>query len=431
MRQIRSEYEFNEFYEVLKRRGEFDVEILATVTKILQGVKERGDAEVRELTRLFDGITLDSFRLSQDTVDEYAARVDDAFLEALKMAHRRINVYHHKQVESSWNFSDSHGVLGQVIRPLRRVGLYVPGGKAAYPSTVLMNAIAAQVAGVREIALCVPTPHGEINPHVMAAIKLTGITEVYRIGGAQAIAAMAFGTESIKGVDKIVGPGNIYVALAKKLVFGTVDIDMIAGPSEILIVADQSANPVFIAADLLSQAEHDEMASSVLITTSEALAQSVTEELQRQLAALTRKEIASASLSAFGAIVVVDSTERAFDYVNRIAPEHLEIMTEEPEHTLPLIQNAGAIFLGQWSAEVIGDYAAGPNHTLPTGGSARFFSPLGVYDFIKRSSLINLSRNGFNALAAETQLLAQTEGLQGHANAVRVRREDISPAGNG
>ncbi|MBF0338403.1 MAG: histidinol dehydrogenase [Nitrospirae bacterium] len=427
MRHIRSEYEFNEFYKVLKKRGEFDVEILATVTKILQGVKERGDAEVRELTRLFDGITLDSFRLSQDTIDEYAARVDDGFLEALKMSYRRINVYHRRQVDSSWSFEDGHGVFGQVIRPLHRVGLYVPGGKAAYPSTVLMNAVAAQVAGVREIALCVPTPHGEINPHVMAAIKLTGITEVYRIGGAQAIAAMAFGTESIKGVDKIVGPGNIYVALAKKLVFGTVDIDMIAGPSEILIVADQSANPVFIAADLLSQAEHDEMASSVLITTSETLAQSVAEELQRQLAALTRKEIASASLSAFGAIIVVESTEKAFDYVNRIAPEHLEIMTEEPENKLPLIQNAGAIFLGQWSAEVIGDYAAGPNHTLPTGGSARFFSPLGVYDFIKRSSLINLSRNGFNALAAETQLLAQTEGLQGHANAVKVRREDISP----
>ncbi|KJU86715.1 histidinol dehydrogenase [Candidatus Magnetobacterium bavaricum] len=343
----------------------------------------------------------------------------------MKTSYRRIKDYHQRQVDSSWSFKDAHGDLGQVIRPLQRVGLYVPGGKAAYPSTVLMNAIPALVAGVPEVALCVPTPRGEINPYVMAAIKLTGITEVYSIGGAQAIAAMAFGTQSIKGVDKIVGPGNIYVALAKKLVFGTVDIDMTAGPSEILIVADDSANPVFIAADLLSQAEHDEMASSVLITTSETLAGKVSQELQRQLVALTRKDIASASLSSFGAIVMVDSLEKAIDYVNMIAPEHLEIMIDAPEKALPLIRNAGAIFLGKWSAEVIGDYSAGPNHTLPTGGSARFFSPLGVYDFMKRSSLINLSKAGFDALAAETELLARVEGLQGHANSVRVRREDI------
>ncbi|MBF0538020.1 MAG: histidinol dehydrogenase [Nitrospirae bacterium] len=424
MRQISSESQFNDFHGVLKRRV-FGVspDIQRTVTEILQAVQQNGDEAIRGFTQRFDGIDLDSFRLPQETIDEYAAHADERFLDALETSHRRIKDYHQRQVDSSWSFKDAHGELGQVIRPLRRVGLYIPGGKAAYPSTVLMNAIPAQVAGVGEIALCVPTPRGEINPYVMAAIKLTGITEVYRIGGAQAIAAMAYGTQSIKRVDKIVGPGNIYVALAKKLVFGTVDIDMIAGPSEILVVADDSANPVFIAADLLSQAEHDEMASSVLITTSEALARAVSEEIDRQLAQLSRKEIASASLSSFGAIIVVDSLKTAIDYVNRIAPEHLEIMIEEPEKALPLIQNAGAIFLGQWSAEVIGDYSAGPNHTLPTGGSARFFSPLGVYDFMKRSSLINLSKEGFSALAADTELLARIEGLHGHANSVKVRRE--------
>ncbi|MBF0344504.1 MAG: histidinol dehydrogenase [Nitrospirae bacterium] len=424
MRQISSDFEFNEFYKVLSRRAVgYTPDVLESVKDILQAVGSVGDEAVKTYTHRFDCIDIDSLKIPQHTIDDYAQRVEESVIEALNTSHQRIKDYHQRQLETSWSFTDGQTVLGQILRPLQRVGVYVPGGKAAYPSTVLMNVVPAQVAGVKEIALCVPTPSGEINPYVMAAIKLTDVTEVYSIGGAQAIAAMAFGTQSIKKVDKIVGPGNIYVALAKKLVFGTVDIDMIAGPSEILIVADQSANPVFVAADLLSQAEHDEMASSVLITASKELAQEVLNEVEIQLNSLVRKEIARASLANFGAIIIVDSVERAFDYVNKIAPEHLEVMTEAPEKTLPLIQNAGAIFLGQWSAEALGDYTAGPNHTLPTGGTARFFSPLGVYDFIKRSSLINFNKEGFDKLSSATETLAQIEGLQAHANSVRVRKE--------
>lgn len=325
------------------------------------------------------------------------------------------------QKEESWSFSEHETTLGQIVRPLERAGVYVPGGKASYPSSVLMNVIPAQVAGVDEIALCVPTPKGETNPYVMAAIKMVGVKEVYRIGGAQAVGAMAYGTKTIKRVNKIVGPGNIYVATAKKLVFGEVDIDMIAGPSEILIIADETANPAFIAADLLSQAEHDELASSILITDSKALAAAVLHELSIQLALLNRKEIAARSIKNYGAIITTRDLKKAVSLANEIAPEHLEVMTKEPEKLLPLIRNAGAIFLGQWTPEPIGDYIAGPNHTLPTGGTARFSSPLGVYDFVKRTSLLNFSKADFMRLAKPVLDIAGIEGLDAHGNTVRVR----------
>jgi histidinol dehydrogenase len=314
-------------------------------------------------------------------------------------------------------------MLGLLIKPIERVGVYIPGGKAFYPSTVLMNVIPAQVAGVKEIALCVPLSGGKINPGIAAALKLLGLKEVYRIGGAQAIAAMAYGTRTIKRVDKIVGPGNIYVSIAKKLVFGDVDIDMIAGPSEILIIADRAANPSFIAADLLGQAEHDEMASSILITDSELLAKKVKNELGKQLKNLKRKNIAKKSVDKYGAIIITKNLKTAVDMANQIAPEHLEIMTRMPVSFLPKIKNAGAIFLGEWTPETIGDYAAGPNHTLPTCGTAKFSSPLGVYDFIKRSNLINFKKDGFINLARTVESFADTEGLEAHANTIRIRLE--------
>jgi len=298
----------------------------------------------------------------------------------------------------------------------------VPGGKAAYPSTVLMNVIPAQVAGVTEIALCVPTPDGRVNPYVAAAIKLLGVKEVYRIGGAQAVAALAYGTATINKVDKIVGPGNIYVAVAKKIVFGEVGIDMIAGPSEILIIADRTADPSFIASDLLSQAEHDEMASSILVTDSLILAEAVKRDLAVQIKKLKREKIARTSLNKYGAIIITGNIDRAADIANRIAPEHLEIMTRTPSKIVPMIRNAGAVFLGRWTPEPMGDYAAGPNHTLPTGGTARFSSPLGVYDFIKRTSLLDFSRAGFVGLADTVETFADVEGLEAHGYTVRIRR---------
>jgi histidinol dehydrogenase len=316
-----------------------------------------------------------------------------------------------------------------MIRPIERVGVYVPGGRAAYPSTVLMNVIPAQVAGVKEIAIVTPTPQGLLNPYVSAAIDMLGMREVYSIGGAQAIAALAFGTEGIKKVDKIVGPGNIYVALAKKLVFGVVDIDMIAGPSEVLVIADRFQRPDFIAADLLSQAEHDENASSVLITSSIKLAKEVQEEMKRQLKLLKRKDIALRSIKRFGALIVTKDLVEAASIANMIAPEHLELMIEEPRSLLPHIKHAGAIFMGRWTPEPLGDYVAGPNHTLPTGGTARFSSPLGVYDFIKRSSLLEFTEKGFRRLAPLVETIAGVEGLDAHARTIRVRIGKSSPPG--
>ncbi|MEJ5228019.1 histidinol dehydrogenase [Thermodesulfovibrio sp.] len=419
---IRTKENLNRFIKRLDRRSTFQRKIEATVRKILKEVLSKGDTSLVKYNELFDKHTL-PLKVNIEEIKESSKKVSKDVYDAINFAALRIRKFHEKQLESSWQYEEGDITLGQIIRPLERVGAYVPGGKASYPSTVLMNIIPAQVAGVREIAVCVPTPEGELNPVVCAALDILGIKEIYRVGGAQAVAAMAYGTETIKRVDKIVGPGNIFVALAKRLVFGVVDIDMIAGPSEILIIADNSAIPSFVAADMLSQAEHDEMACSVLVTTSEKLALSVKKEIVKQLRQLPKSSIAEKSLKKFGAIVIVNSISEACEVANIIAPEHLEIMTEKPREILPFIKNAGAIFLGQWTPEPIGDYVAGPNHTLPTTGTARFFSPLGVYDFIKRSSLIEVGRDSFLKFASYVDLLANVEGLQAHANTIKIRKD--------
>lgn len=424
MRIIRNKKELAGFLQVLKERASgVSPGIEQRVDAILVDVKINGDAAVLKYTKAFDRLDTKRLRLLPGEISKYAAMADKEVLKALKIAAKRIRAFHEKQKEKSWSFREPGALLGQVIRPIERVGVYVPGGKASYPSTVLMNVIPAQVAGVKEIAVCVPAPGGEINANVMAAISLLGIEEVYRIGGAQAVAAMAYGTKTVRKVDKIVGPGNIYVATAKKKVFGVVDIDMIAGPSEILIIADNSADPVFAAADLLSQAEHDELASSVLITDSKIFADAVEKELQRQVSILKRKEIALKSIENYGAVIITKDIKTAFGISNDIAPEHLEVMTKNPDSFLPLIKNAGAIFLGEWTPEALGDYAAGPNHTLPTGGTARFSSPLGVYDFIKRSSLLSFTGKGFRRLAKTVRTIADAEGLEAHGNTIRVREK--------
>ncbi|MFA4918371.1 MAG: histidinol dehydrogenase [Thermodesulfovibrionales bacterium] len=424
MRIIRNKKELAGFLRVLKERASgVSPEIEQRVDAILGDVKINGDGAVLKYTKAFDRLNTKRLRILPKEISKYAATADKEVLKALKIAAKRIKAFHEKQKEKSWSFYENGALLGQVIRPIERVGVYVPGGKASYPSTVLMNVIPAQVAGVKEIAVCVPAPGGEINANVMAAISLLGIKEVYRIGGAQAIAAMAYGTKTVRKVDKIVGPGNIYVATAKKKVFGFVDIDMIAGPSEILIIADNSANPVFAAADLLSQAEHDELASSVLITDSKILADAVEKELQSRLDMLKRKEIALKSIENYGAIIITKDIKTAVRISNDIAPEHLEVMTKNPDKLLPIIKNAGAIFLGEWTPEALGDYAAGPNHTLPTGSTARFSSPLGVYDFIKRSSLLSFTEKGFRRLAKTVRTIADAEGLEAHGNTIRVREK--------
>ena len=422
MKILKTEREIGAFLAILEDRASGGGRAIEqSVRRILDDVRKDGDSAVLRYTKGFDFAGTTRLSVSPREVSCYAARADKKIIRALKTSAKRIKAFHERQREESWSFTEDGALLGQVIRPIERVGVYIPGGKASYPSTVLMNVIPAQVAGVKEIALCVPAPQGEMNPCVMAAIQLLGVREVWRIGGAQAIGAMAYGTKTVKKVDKIVGPGNIYVATAKKMVFGMVDIDMIAGPSEILIIADNAADPVFVAADLLSQAEHDELASSVLITDSQQVAGSVLAELQAQLDALKRRKIAQKSLEAYGAIIITKDLHKAAEIANRIAPEHLEIMTERPQRMLPLIRNAGAIFLGKWTPEALGDYAAGPNHTLPTGGTARFSSALGVYDFIKRSSILKFSKKGFSNLAETVRRIADAEGLEAHGNTVRVR----------
>jgi histidinol dehydrogenase len=402
---IINENKIETFFARLEKRASLSADednIQKIVRTILADVRKQGDLAVINYTEKFDSIKLKKLLIDAGEIDAAAGKVEKQFLK--------------------WKFTSNGITTGQIIRPLERIGAYVPGGKAAYPSTVLMNVIPAQVAGVMEIALCVPTPSGKLNRYVAAAIKLLGVKEVYRIGGAQAIAALTYGTKTIKKVDKIVGPGNIFVAVAKKMVFGEVGVDMVAGPSEILIIADRSANPKFIASDLLSQAEHDEMASSVLITNSVKLARDVETELKIQLKNLKRRDIAFKSASKYGAIIITKSLGSAVEISNRIAPEHLEIMTKKPSAILPEIKNAGAVFLGQWTPEPLGDYAAGPNHTLPTSSTARFSSPLGVYDFIKRTSLISSSRSGFMNLAGTVETFADIEGLEAHGNTVRVRQ---------
>ncbi len=423
MKILREKNEIESFLLLLKKRaGGVTHAIERSVRSIISDVKKNGDTAVKKYTQKFDNHSF-SLQVKNSEIKGYAKKADKKIVKALELSASRIWNFHEKQREKSWTFKKDGALLGQIIKPIERAGVYVPGGKASYPSTVLMNVIPAQVAGVQEIAVCVPTPNGEINPYVMAAVELLGIREVYRIGGAQAIAALAYGTEVIKKVDKIVGPGNIYVALAKKMVFGEVDIDMIAGPSEILIIADKTADSAFIAADMLSQAEHDEMASSILITDSNELSEAVMDELELQLKQLKRKDIAMKSLTKFGAIIKTKNIRDAISIANEIAPEHLEIMTTNPENDLKSVKNAGAVFLGKWTPEPLGDYSAGPNHTLPTGGTARFSSPLGVYDYIKRTSLLKFEKNGFMRLADIVETIADAEGLEAHANTLRIRRK--------
>jgi histidinol dehydrogenase len=430
MKILKNKEEVKRFILKLQRRVlEPPEDILRAVKSIVEDVRKNGDRALLKYTKRFDGISLKTPLIPEKRIKEAARNVEKDLLRALRIAEERIRRFHERQKERSWSYKDNGAVLGQIIRPIERVGVYVPGGRAAYPSTVLMNVIPAQVAGVKEIAIVTPTPQGLLNPYVSAAIDMLGVREVYSIGGAQAIAALAFGTEGIKKVDKIVGPGNIYVALAKKLVFGVVDIDMIAGPSEVLVIADRFQRPDFIAADLLSQAEHDENASSVLITSSIKLAREVQEEMKRQLKLLKRKDIALKSIKRFGALIVTKDLVEAASIANMIAPEHLELMIKEPRSLLPHIKHAGAIFMGRWTPEPLGDYVAGPNHTLPTAGTARFSSPLGVYDFIKRSSLLEFTEKGFRKLAPLVETIAGVEGLDAHARTIRVRIGKSSPPG--
>lgn len=400
-----------------------------TVAAILESVRTEGDAAVLRFTEQFDRVKLEAggLRVTEAEIRAAYDRVEPAFIEALRRAAGNIRGFHERQKRNTWMDVRPDGtMLGQLYRPLRRVGLYVPGGKAAYPSSVLMNAIPAQVAGVPEIVMVTPASTGGkegIDPYILVAAAEAGISEVYRVGGAQAVAALAYGTATIPPVDKIVGPGNIYVALAKRYVYGVVDIDSIAGPSEILVLADDSADPAYIAADLLSQAEHDEMASSILVTTSSALAEAVRTEVARQLETLPRRAIAEQSIRERGAILLADSDEEAVATSNRLAPEHLELLVKEPFGWFGRIENAGAIFIGPYSTEPVGDYFAGPNHILPTNGTARFSSPLNVDDFVKKSSVIHYSKEALLRDGHDIMTLAKHEGLEAHARAIRIRLE--------
>ncbi|MDO7908503.1 histidinol dehydrogenase [Paenibacillus sp. JX-17] len=414
----------------LKREVEYgSPEQNEAVRKIITAVRAEGDEALLKLTQDFDRVSLNrgQLRVTQEELQAAYGQVEPSFLSAIRQAADNIRVFHQKQKRNSWmDLQPDGSLLGQVVRPLKRVGVYVPGGKAAYPSSVLMNVIPAQVAGVPEIVMVTPPATGGkegINPYTLVAAAEAGVTEIYRVGGAQAVAALAYGTESIAPVDKICGPGNIYVALAKREVYGDVDIDSIAGPSEIVVLADDSANAAYVAADLLSQAEHDEMASAILITSSASLAEAAAAEVDRQLANLPRQEIAAASIQNYGAIIVVDSVAEGIGLVNRLAPEHLEIMVQEPMAVVGMIENAGAIFLGPYSSEPVGDYFAGPNHIIPTNGTARFSSPVDVDDFIKKSSLIYYSKEALLQNGSTIMELARHEGLEGHARAIQVRLE--------
>ena len=400
-------------------------EIHQSVAGILAAVRERGDAALVELTTRFDRVTLTPARLAVTSAEyeEAERRVGEPTLVALRYAAARIEAFHRAAMPKAWTMTDACGSrLGQEVRPLERVGLYVPGGRAAYPSTVLMTAVPARVAGVREIVLVSPpSADGTLNPAVLAAARIAGVTEAYRVGGAQAVAALAYGTESIRRVDKIVGPGNIYVALAKSRVFGDVGIDMLAGPSEVVVIADGEADAAYVAADLLAQAEHDPMARSVLLSPSSGLLDAVERETARQLATLPRREIAASALRDNGALVLTGSLAEAVDVANQLAPEHLELAVAEPEALLTRVRSAGAVFLGRHTPEVVGDYVAGPNHVLPTGGTARFASALSTEDFVKRLSVIQYSTRGLAEAWPHLAELARVEGLQAHSEAARVR----------
>ncbi len=405
------------------RSGEIDRKVTSAVTDILNNVKQNGDDAVREYTLKFDGHMPSKFEISRGEIDSSPDKCDRDFILALYKAADNIRDFHACQKQQSWLEPKQNGViLGQRIRGLKRVGVYVPGGTAAYPSSVLMNVIPAKIAGVKEIVMVTPPQKdGTANPDILAAAKIAGVDRVFLMGGAQAVAALAYGTQSVPKVDKIVGPGNIFVATAKKLLYGTVDIDMIAGPSEILIVADKSANPKFLAADLMSQAEHDKMASAILLTTSEETANETAKELSRQMQTLERRDIIEQSLNDFGAIIVCKDISEAVDFANELAPEHLELAVENPMEYIGRVDNAGSVFLGHYSPEPLGDYFAGPNHVLPTSGTARFFSPLSVDSFIKKSSFIYYTEPALSEAKDDIIKLAETEGLTAHANSIKVR----------
>lgn len=413
--------------ELLKRSPHQYGEYEKTVEEIVTGVRNGKNQALFDYTQRFDGcrLTADTVSVRREEIEAAYEQVDKELIRVMKLAKENIRTYHEKQLRTSWFDAKEDGtILGQKITPLDRVGVYVPGGKAFYPSSVLMNIIPARVAGVRQIIMATPpAADGSVNPATLVAADIAGISEIYKAGGAQAVAALAFGTESIPKVDKIIGPGNIFVALAKKAVYGHVSIDSIAGPSEILVLADETANPRYVAADLLSQAEHDELASAILITTSKTLAGQVSEQVDAFVKELSRKEIMQKSLDQYGYILIAQSMEEAIECANEIASEHVEILTRDPFAVMTKIRNAGAIFLGEYSSEPLGDYFAGPNHVLPTNGTAKFFSPLGVDDFIKKTSIISYSKEALQTVHQDIELFAAQEGLTAHANSIRVRFE--------
>lgn len=413
-----------EFLKKLKERSNnTNKDVTATVSEIINNVMQNGDKAVKEYTQKFDGKAPESFEVSFDEITASTAQCDPEFIATLKKAADNIRDFHERQKQQSWLTTKDNGViLGQRIRGLHRVGLYVPGGTAAYPSSVLMNAIPAKIAGVEELIMVTPPgKDGKPNPDIMAAAAVAGVDRVFLMGGAQAVAALAYGTESVPRVDKIVGPGNIFVATAKKLLYGVVDIDMIAGPSEILIIADETANPRFLAADLMSQAEHDKLASAILITTSKAVADETVKELEQQIKTLSRRDIIEASLNDYGTIIVCDDINKAVDLANDLAPEHLEVCLKNPMEYIGRLDNAGSVFLGSYSPEPLGDYFAGPNHVLPTSGTARFFSPLSVDTFVKKSSFIYYTEDALKNDSEDIMRFANTEGLTAHANSINVR----------
>ena len=421
-------YQFDELRpeEILNRDIRAEKNVEDVVDGILADVRARGDAALKEYALKFDGASIEELQVTQAEIDEAFANMDPYFLETLKEAAANIEAFHRQQVHKNFVMNDKPGVvLGQKYTPIEKAGVYVPGGTAAYPSTVLMDVIPAKVAGVSEIVMTTPAgKDGRVNPVILAAAATAGVTKIFKTGGAQAVAALAYGTESIPAVDKIVGPGNIYVATAKRKVFGKVGIDMIAGPSEILVLADETATPRYVAADLLSQAEHDELASAILITTSKELAEKVSEEVDGFVKVLERAPIIQKSLDNYGYILLADNMEDAIDAANAIASEHLEIITKNPFDTMTRIRNAGAIFLGEYASEPLGDYFAGPNHILPTNGTARFFSPVNVDDFIKKTSIISYSRQALEKVHTQIETFAKSEGLTAHANSIKVRFED-------
>lgn len=426
--ELNQETKANLLNDLLKRSPNNYGQFEATVNEIIENVKTNGDKAVFEYTAKFDKfeLTPENIKVTKEEIAEAYAKMDPTLVEVIKHSAANIRAFHEKQLRNSWFDAKPDGtILGMKITPIGKAGVYVPGGKAAYPSSVLMNVIPAKVAGVEEIVMTTPPgADGKVNPGTLVAADIAGVDTIYKVGGAQAIAALAFGTQSIPKVDKITGPGNIFVALAKKAVYGYVSIDSIAGPSEILVLADETANPRYVAADLLSQAEHDELASAILITTSKELAAQVSKEVDTFTANLSRKEIIQKSLDNYGYILIAETMQDAIDAVNEIASEHLEILTKNPFDTMTRVKNAGAMFLGEHSSEPLGDYFAGPNHILPTNGTAKFFSPVNVDDFIKKSSIISYSREALEQIHKEIELFAESEGLTAHANSIKVRFED-------